>query len=63
MQHHGFDYPLSLWLEGIFPLDLSWVLTHSLKTLLGESKNQGLVCTHAFHRMDSKDTDIHVLDG
>ena len=32
------------------------------KTLLDESINQGL-STHAFHRMDSKDSDVHVLDG
>ena len=33
------------------------------KTLSDESINRGLVCTHAFHRTDSKDPDVHVLDG
>ena len=32
-------------------------------TLLDESINRGLVCTHAFHCTDSKDPDIYVLDG
>ena len=32
------------------------------KTLSDESINRGL-CTHAFHRTDSKDPDVHVLDG
>ena len=34
------------------------------KTLLDESINRGLVCaSHAFHCADSKDPDVHVLDG
>ena len=36
---------------------------HFPKTLSEERINQGLVmCTYAFHRTDSKDSDIHVLD-
>ena len=31
--------------------------------LLDESIDRGLVCAHVFHRTDSKDSDIHVLDG
>ena len=34
------------------------------KTLSDESINGGLVCAHMrFHRTDSKDPDVHVLDG
>ena len=34
------------------------------KTLSDESINRGLVlCKHTFHRTDSKDPDVHVLDG
>ena len=32
------------------------------KTPLDESINRGLVCAH-MHRTDSKDPDVHVLDG
>ena len=32
--------------EGIFRLELTWVLTPFPKTLLDESINQGLVCAH-----------------
>ena len=30
--------------EGIFPLELTWVLTPFFKTLLDDSINRGLVC-------------------
>ena len=34
------------------------------KTLSDESINRALVCAHMhFHRTDSKDPDVHVLDG
>ena len=33
-------------IEGIFPLELAWVLTPFPKTLLDESINRGLVCRH-----------------
>ena len=35
------------------------------KTPSDESINRGLVCAymHFFHRTDSKDPDVHVLDG
>ena len=34
------------------------------KTPSDESINRCLVCAHhAFHRTDSKDPDVHVLDG
>ena len=48
MQHHGFDPPLrkSFSVEGILPLELTWVLTPFPKTLLDESINRGLVCAH-----------------
>ena len=64
MQRLGFDPPLRriFPVEGIFPLDLKWVQAPSPKTTLSdESINRGLVC--AFHRTNSKDSDIHVLDG
>ena len=32
-------------------------------TLLDEYKLRSSLCTRAFHRTDSKDPDIHVLDG
>ena len=47
--------------EGIFPLELTWVQTpFPPKTL---SKPRSSLCTHAFPRTDSKDPDVHVLDG
>ena len=48
--------------EGIFPLQWTWVLASFSKTLSDKSMNQALVCTHAFHRTDSKVPDIQVLD-
>ena len=37
---------------------------HSLKNSFGwEYKPRSSLCTHAFHSRDSKDPDIHVLDG
>ena len=50
--------------EGIFPLELTWVLTTFPQNSFGwEYKPRSSLCTHAFHRMDSKDPDVHVLDG
>ena len=48
MQHCGFDPPLKriFPVEGIFPLELTWVLTPFPPKLLDESINQGLVCAH-----------------
>ena len=43
--------------EGIFPLELIWVQTPF------PPKPRSSLCTHAFHRTDSKDPDVHVLDG
>ena len=48
--------------RGFFPLELTWVLFP--KNSFGwEYKPRSSLCTHAFHRMDSKDPDSHVLDG
>ena len=66
MQRHGFDtlqgrffFPV----EGIFPLELTWVLTPFPQTSFGcEYKPRSSLYSHAFHRTDSKDPDIHVLD-
>ena len=61
MQRPGFDPPLgrTFPVEGIFPLELTWVLSPvPKKTLSDESINRGPV-----YRLDSKDPDIHVLDG
>ena len=33
------------------------------KTLSDESINRSSLCIHAFHCTDSKDPDVHVLDG
>ena len=65
MRHQGFDPALGKFfpVEGIFSLELSWVLTPLPKTLLNESIMRSSLCTHAFHGTDSKDPEIHVLDG
>ena len=45
--------------EEIFPFEWTCVLTHSFEWAC---KPRSSLCTHAFHRMDSKDPDIHVLE-
>ena len=66
MQHHGFNPPLKriFLVERIFPLELlTWLLTPFPKNSLRlECKPRSSLCTHAFHRMDSKTPDIHALD-
>ena len=44
----GFDPPVRRFFPvgGIFPLELTWVLTPFPKKFLDESINQGLVCAH-----------------
>ena len=61
----GFDPPLGTFsVEGIFPLELTWVQTQFAQNSFGwEYKPRSSLCTHAFHRTDSKDPDVHVLDG
>ena len=50
--------------EGIFPLELPWVLTPFPQNSFGwEYRPRSSLCAHAFHLTDSKDPDIHVLDG
>ena len=50
--------------EGIFPLELTWVQTPFPQNSFGwEYKPRSSLRTHAFHRTDSKDPDVHVLDG
>ena len=50
--------------KGIFPLELTWVLTPLTQNSFGwEYKPRSSLSTHAFHHTDSKDPDIHVLDG
>ena len=50
--------------EGIFPLELTWVQTPFPQNSFGwEYKPRSSLCTHAFHCMDSKAPDVHVLDG
>ena len=51
--------------EGIFPLELTWVQApFPPKNSFGwEYKPRSSLCTHAFHRTDSKDHDVHVLEG
>ena len=65
-QRRRFDPPLGTFsVEGIFPLELTWV-QNSIppKTPSDESINPGSsLYIHAFHRTDSKDPDVHVLDG
>ena len=60
MQRRGFDPPLGR----KFPLELTWVLTRfPLNSFGWEYKQRSSLCTHAFHRMDSKDPDVHILDA
>ena len=65
---HGVAGSILLWghfpVEGIFPLELTWVQTPFPQNSFGwEYKARSSLCTHAFHRTDSKDPDVHVLDG
>ena len=60
MQHCRFEPPV----EGIYPLELTWVETPFPKTSFRwDCKPRSSLCTHAFHRTDWKDPNIHVLDG
>ena len=64
---HSVAASILLWghfpVEGIFPLELTWVQTPFAQNSFGwEYKPRSSLCTHAFHRMDSKDPDVHVLD-
>ena len=66
MQHRWFDPSLRIIfpIEGIFPLELTWVLTQfPQNSFRWEYKPRSSSWTHVFHRTDSKDPDIHVLDG
>ena len=60
---HSVAGSILLWghfpVEGIFPLELTWVQTPFPQKLLLWSS----LCTHAFHRTDPKNPDVHVLDG
>ena len=65
---HSITGSILLWghfpVEGIFPLELTWVQTPFPKNSFGwEYKPRSSLCTHAFYRADSKDPDVHVLDG
>ena len=65
IEHCGFDPPLrrNFLVERIFPLELTWVLTLFPQNSFGwKYKPRFSPCTHAFHRTDSEDPDIHVLD-
>ena len=66
MQCHRFDPSLGKMfpVEWIFLLELAWVLAPFPKNSFEwEYKLRSSLCTHAFYRSDSKDPDIHVLDG
>ena len=65
---HSVAGSILLWghfpVEGSFPLELTWIQTPFPQNSFGwEYKPRSSLCTHAFHRMDSKDPDVHVLDG
>ena len=65
---HSVAGSILLWghfpVEGIFPLELTWVQTPFPQNSFGwEYKPRSSLCTHAFHSTDSKDPDVHVLDG
>ena len=50
--------------EGIFPLELTWLLTPFPESLSDPSINRGSsLRTHAFRRMNAKDRDADVLNG
>ena len=51
MQGHRFDPPLRFWQRGFFPWSYHGFWPRSR------------LCTHAFHCTNSKDPEIHVLDG
>ena len=58
MQRHGFHTPLGriFPLEGIFPMELTWILTPFPQNSFGwEYKPRSSLWTHALHYMDSKD--------
>ena len=59
MQCLGFDSPLAIIfpVEGIFPMELTWVLTP-----FPQNSFRSSLCTHTFHHMDSKDPEFHVLN-
>ena len=45
-------------------MELTWVLTPFPQNTFGsEYKHRSSLCAHAIHRTDSKDPDVHVLDG
>ena len=56
---------LNLWASGRGHFSLGVNMgSDSIPQLFGwESKPRSSLCTHAFHHTDSKDPDIHVLDG
>ena len=65
---HSVAGSILLWghfpVEGNFPLELTWVQTPFPQNSFGwEYKPRSSLCTHAFHRTDSKDPDVHVVDG
>ena len=65
---HSVAGSILLWghfpIEGIFPLELTWFKLHSPQnSFRWEYKPRSNLCTHAFHGTDSKDPDVHVLDG
>ena len=66
---HSVAGSILLWghflVETIFPLELTWVQApFPPKNSFGwEYKPRSSLCTHAFHCTDSKDPDVHVLDG
>ena len=50
--------------ERIFPLELTWILTPFPKiSFRWEYKPRSSLCKHAFHHTNTKDPDIHVLEG
>ena len=67
MQRRGFDPPLEriFPIEGIFPLELTWDLNpfHRNSFVGWEYKPSSSLCAHEFHRKDSIDPGIQVLDG
>ena len=65
-QCHGFDPPQGTFSgRGDFSLGVN-MGSNSIppqNSFGWEYKPRSSLCTHAFHRMDSKDPDVHVLDG
>ena len=64
VQGHRFNPPLGFQWRGFFPWAWHQFWVHSPQnSFWWEHKLRSSLCTHPFHYTDSKDPDVHVLDG